>query len=79
MSLVGCLARHPQRLGDLLPRPPFVNRAFHGIALHAVGETAEADDRRDRGGRVLGRGDHAGQDTLRTPRLSIYVDTNMMR
>ena len=60
MSLVRRLARHPERLGDLLPRPALVNRTFHGLALHAVGESAETDDRRDRGGGILGRGCHAG-------------------
>jgi len=58
VSFMGRLTRHAQRPGDLLPRPSVVNRAFHRIPLHAVGEPAEADDRRNRGGRVFGRGWH---------------------
>ena len=71
MSLVGCLARHAQGLGDLLPRPLIVNRAFHRLPFHAVGELAESDDRRERGGGVIRGGRHA--DTLGEPRRSVNL------
>jgi len=58
MSLVRCLAGHAQRLGDLLPRPAFVNCTFHCLALHAVGQAAKADDCRDRDSGIVGRGCH---------------------
>jgi len=69
MSLVRRLACHAQCLRDLLPCPPFVNRTFHRLALHAVGQPAESDDRRDRGGRVVGSGCHAR--TVSSIKLSV--------
>ena len=59
MSFVRRLACHAQGLGDLLPRPSFVNRAFHRLALHAIGEPAQSQDCCDRGGGVIRRGWHA--------------------
>jgi hypothetical protein len=71
MSFVRRLARHAQRLGDLLPGPPLVNRAFHRLALHAVRETSEADDCRDGSGRVF-RGCRHGA-TLRNSRSVVNI------
>lgn len=59
MSLVGRLAGDAQRLRDLLPGPSFVNRTFHRLALHSIGEATKADDRRDRCGGFFGNVDHA--------------------
>ncbi len=59
MSFVGRLSGNAQCLSDLLPGPPFVNRTFHCLAFHAVGQPAEADDRRDRRSRVVRGGCHA--------------------
>ncbi len=59
MSLVSRLSCDAQCLGDLLPGPPFVNRTFHCLAFHAVGQPAEADDRRDRRSWIVRGGCHA--------------------
>ena len=72
MSLVRRLARHAQRLGDLLPGPPLVNRAFHRLPLHAVRETSEPDDCRNGSGRVVRSGRHGG--TVPGPPMSVNVD-----
>ncbi len=47
MSLVSGLASHAQGLCDLLPRPALVNRTFHRLALHAVGEPPKPDHSRN--------------------------------
>ena len=59
MSLVGRLAGDAKRLGDLLPGPAFVNRTFHCLALHAIGQAAKSDDCCDRGRGLIRCGSHA--------------------
>ncbi len=53
MSLMRRLARHAQRLCNLLPGPSLVNRTLHCLTLHPIRKSPEADDRRDRGSRVI--------------------------
>ena len=53
MSLVRRLTGDAQGLSDLLPGPPLVNRAFHCLPLHVIGETSEADDCRNGSGGVF--------------------------
>lgn len=71
MSLVSRLTRDAQGLGDLLPGPPLVNRAFDRLPLHAVRETSEPDDCRNGSGRVVRSGRHGG--TVPAPPIAVNL------
>ncbi len=67
MFLVHCLARHPQRLGDLRERPTVGRGTLDGRILKAIGEAPQRADRRERIGWILrsgGRGCDHGVSTI---------------
>ncbi len=53
VSLVCRLARNANRLRNLLPGPPSLDRKIDRLALHAIGESSQGDDGRQGGRRII--------------------------
>jgi len=54
VAFVGRLPGDPERLGDLRPRPPTLDRPLNRGSLEPVGKPTERHHGRERGGRIVG-------------------------